>query len=40
MGVLAGRAAVERTTAPVERHANACEPIGQHIVRERHDFVS
>ncbi len=40
MGVLAGRAAVERATGPVERHANACEPIGQHIVRERHDFVS
>jgi hypothetical protein len=31
---------VERTTGPVERHANASEAIGQHIVRKRHDLVS
>jgi hypothetical protein len=40
MGVLAGCAAVERTTGAVERHAKAYEPIGQHIVRQRDDLVS
>lgn len=40
MGVLSGRTAVERTTGAVERHADPCEPVGQHIVGERNDLLA
>ncbi len=40
MRVLSGRATVERTANPAESDAGAREPVGQHLVGERHDLVS
>jgi hypothetical protein len=38
--VLSGRAAVERSTSPLEMHARPDEPVGEDIVGERHDLVT
>ena len=40
MGVFPRCAAVKRPTGPVERHAGPCEPLGQHLICERHDLMS